>query len=66
MDISKKQHLPPKMFGEDQADGAFEEDKDKDKELDEMDNEAHDPTEKGEDDINDEEEQDPDSDKDKA
>lgn len=65
MDISKKQHLPTKMFGEDQADGAFEEDK----ELDEMDNEAHDPSEKEEDDINDEEgeeEQDPDSDKDKA
>ena len=53
---TKKQYLPPIMFGEDQADGAFEEDKDKEKELDEID-EADDPSKKREDDINEEEEE---------
>ena len=69
MEISKKVHLPTRNTGEDQADGTFEDDEEKDKGLDKTDHEIKNPTQKEDDDVNDEEkeeEQDPDSDKDKA
>jgi hypothetical protein len=70
MDVQKNQQLPPKTVGENQADGTFDDKKKKKGEdLDETVDDLKDPSEDGDDDINDEEEEeerDSDSDKDKA